>query len=588
MTIDRFLGSAFLPPLYRTLPRVIITFLLMVVSPVVSSGQVLSPLAAPSCGMQSAPQHALFKGIAPHGGAHLPTRGALRGLVVFVETLNDTSPDLSWPLGTMPSWSAAYKDRVERYFADMSGGAMQLQLDVYPDLMITRGTEDGYVYWSQNFGHAINEILDSIDTKLDFGIYDLWDAEGKVYRLQPGPDGRVDLLIFIFRSIANTTFLPFSGVSDLGFAGYHFLDGSLARWVYGGTGQFNDAGASGLTICRAPGYRMVIDQEFAFQVTLHELGHKLFGEGHPAEIFGGLGLMANAGNGYAMNGFERQLAGYIDFREVAADQDTVVTLRDYVTTGEAVLIPIPEVDRAYYSLEYHTRQSEWDSAPVEGLYAFRIYDSWSKNQKEVHVVSAEGKYNWALDTISGTIYPTTPSPLKGYNRFQRIPINGKNYWAEGWWGDSRCAFTLDRPEFAVLKNPTPDFLFGTDTIRTNLHISLLTADESSATVRISYQSPVILSTGSSPASAFSLSLPYPHPLRDHGSGVIPFTTSRGGPVRLNLYDATGRMLRTLLEKEVPAGSQKCSINVDGLPAGVYQLVLQSAEGRSTQSIVITR
>ena len=70
--------------------------------------------------------------------------------------------------------------------------------------MITRGTEDGYVYWSQNFGHAINEILDSIDTKLDFGIYDLWDAEGKVYRLQPGPDGRVDLLIFIFRSIANT------------------------------------------------------------------------------------------------------------------------------------------------------------------------------------------------------------------------------------------------------------------------------------------------------------------------------------------------------------------------------------------------
>ncbi|MFA6233657.1 MAG: hypothetical protein WC824_05625 [Bacteroidota bacterium] len=553
-----------------------------------SSAQSLSPQDAITCGMREGTGAGLFKSIDNHGGAHLPADGTITGMVVFVQTLNDMGTDPNWPLGSMPTWASEYSQRLQRYFSDMSGGRMQLQLDVLPDLMMTRGTEDGYVYWHQNYGSAIKEIIDSLDTNIDFSDYDRWDSEGRAYRLLPGADGQVDLLIFIFRSITNSTFLPFSGVSDLGFAGYQFLDGSLARWVYGGSGQFNDASASGLTVCRSPGSGTVIDQDFAFRVSIHEFGHKLFGEGHPAELFGGLGLMANGGNGYAMNSFERQLAGYIDFHELTPGVDTVVTLHDYVTTGEAVLLAIPDVPRAYYSLEYRTRRSEWDSAPVSGIYAYRIYDSWSKNQKEVHVVSAEGKYDWALDSATGTIHPQRPAPLTGYSRLERIPINGKNYWADCWWGDERIAFTLDRPEFSVLKNPTPDFISGTDTISTNLHITVLSADTNSASVRISYQDPKILATHSHQAMSLALWPPYPHPLREKSNGMIPFSVGRAGRIQLNLYDALGRRLRTLLESEVAAGANHVMLTTEGLSAGIYQIVLESTEGCKTQTIVITR
>jgi M6 family metalloprotease-like protein len=540
------------------------------------------------CGMQEPAFSSLAKSIEPHSGAHLPTHGNIRGRVIFVQAQNDAVVHHDWPLGGMPVWANAYAERVQRYFSDMSHGELQLKLDVHPDAMITRSREDDYVYWQRNFGDAIKEILDSLDQSIDFSEYDLWDSEGKPYRVQAGPDGKVDLLIFIFRSIANTTFLPFSGVSDLGFEGYHFLDGSLGRWVYGGTGQFNDASSSGITICRSPGYRMVIEEEFAFQVTIHEFGHKLFGEGHPAELYGGLGVMANAGNGYAMNSFERHLAGYIDYAETHPGVDTTVVLRDYVTRGEALLIPLPSLPRGYYSLEFRARHSEWDSAPVPGLYAFRVYDSWSRNQKEVELISAEGKFEWALDSATNNIFPVRSSPLKGYSRFQRIPLSGKTYWADGWWGDPRSAFTLERPYFSVLKNPSPDFMNGADTVRTGLHITLLAIDDSTATVRISYQTPVILDVRALTERGFAMAPPYPHPLRLNEAGTIPLRINTGGNLRLRLHDALGRQQRVLHDGRVEAGNLLLSFSTDGLPAGMYTIVMETDKGSSTSSVMIAR
>jgi hypothetical protein len=572
----------------QTFPSLLATALLIAAISVTSS----TPISAQEhdanfCGMRHADGTALDKSIEPHSGAHLPTHGSIRGIVVFVQTPNDAVEDHDWPRGAMPLWADAYAERVQRYFGEMSRGAMQLQIDLYPELMVTRNREDDYVYWQQNFGHAIRELLDTLKNNIDFSQYDLWDSERKAYQVRPGPDGKVDLIIFIFRSIANTAFLPFSGVSDLGFPGYHFLDGSLGRWVYGGTGHFNDASSSGITICRSPGYRMVIDPEFAFTVTVHEFGHKILGEGHPAELYGGLGVMANAGNGYAMSSFERHLAGYIDYLPIVPGNDTTVVLRDYVTTGDALLIPIPQLSRSYYGLEFRARASEWDTAPTGGLYAYRIYDSWGRNQKTVEVICAEGKFVWALDSTTGNVRPVRPSPLNGYNRYQRIPMNGKTYWANGWWGDPRSAFTMERPSFSVLKNPTPDFLSGRDTIFTNLHITLLAMDDSSATVQISYRAPSILGLRPVPGQSFSLSPPYPNPLRQNDRGMVPLTAGRRGEIRVRLHDALGRELRTLHTGDVEAGDGLLAVSADGLPAGMYTIVLESEEGYSVQPLLIT-
>ena len=113
--------------------------------------------------------------IETYTGAFLPFKGHIRGLIAFVQLPNDNVEDPSWPNGQMPMWAASYVERLQRYFTDMSGGELQLQLDVHPELMITNSTEEGYIHWGQNFGDAIKEQIDSLDLQIDFSLYDTWD-----------------------------------------------------------------------------------------------------------------------------------------------------------------------------------------------------------------------------------------------------------------------------------------------------------------------------------------------------------------------------------------------------------------------------
>jgi M6 family metalloprotease-like protein len=531
---------------------------------------------------------AFYKGIEPLGGAYLPFKGRVRGRVLFVQTRTDMLENEQWPNGQLPLWHETYTNRLHEYFQDMSGGDLDLTLDIFPNLMLTKGTEEGYVAWNLNFGFAIKEMIDSLDVLMSFEPYDLWDSEGNPFNVQESPDGKVDLLIVVFRSIALDQFLPFSGVSDLGFAGYHFVDNSLDRFFYGGSGNWNDAGASGLVLSFLPGRSAVMNSEYAFNVTIHELGHKLFGEAHPADLYSRLGIMAHSGNGHAMNSFERHLAGYIDYRELPPRRDTVITLHDYVSTDDAVLLPVPELARSYYAFEFRGKKSAWDTAPVEGLYIYRIYDSWSKSQKKVLVISAEGSYEWVLDESSSQIVPLRPSALTGYNRLQRIPVNNTIYWADGWWGDERVPYRDDRTELAVRKNPTPDFIFGSDTIHTNLHIRLLAMTDSTATVRISYQYPVILDDTPLASRLDALHLPYPHPISSgQGLGTIPYSIGRAGPVKLLLYDSLGRLLHVLADCQQDAGPHTATFSAGELSAGTYMIVLQTADVRLSRSLLIT-
>ena len=528
-------------------------------------------------------------GIESHGGAHLPFQGYVRGLVVFVQTLNDSKEDASWPLGQLPTWNEDYVTRLERYYTDMSHGTMELDLDVHPGTMVTRNTEDGYVYWGLKYGDAIKEILDSLDVHMDFAIYDRWDSEANTYRLKEQPDGKVDLLIFVFRSISNSVFMPFSGVSDLGFAGHHFLDGSTERYVYGGSGHFNDAGSSGLSISFRPGHSAVMNPAYAFTSTIHELGHKLFGEGHTNELYGGLGTMANSGNGHAMSSFERHLAGYIHCRDLRPGTDTVITLTDYVSTGDAALLAIPQLDRAYFAFEFRGRKSEWDTAPIEGLYVYRIYDSWSKSQKRVQVISAEGAYEWAVDTATNTVHPIRSAPLTGYNRLQRIPIDGRNYWADGWWGVPSIAFREYRTEMAPWKNPSSSFMWGSDTIDSHVRMRLIALSDSTATVGISYGKPAILTADMPPVPAGTLGMPYPHPLSASAGGAhVPFSLARAGHVRLTLHDALGRTVATLTEGNRAEGAHRVFIPIRDLTAGTYHLLLETPAGRTARTVLIIR
>ncbi|PSQ91430.1 MAG: hypothetical protein BRD52_08095 [Bacteroidetes bacterium SW_4_67_19] len=91
---------------------------------------------------------------------------------------------------------------------------------------------------------------------------------------------------------------------------------------------------------------------------------------------------------------------------------------------------------------------------------------------------------------------------------------------------------------------------------------------------------------------FVLEAPYPNPARGTGAAAtVAFGSQRGEPVRLLLYDALGRQVRTLWRGTPAAGRLKrVRIDAAGLSSGTYFLRLVGAEGGAakTQSLTLVR
>ena len=92
-------------------------------------------------------------------------------------------------------------------------------------------------------------------------------------------------------------------------------------------------------------------------------------------------------------------------------------------------------------------------------------------------------------------------------------------------------------------------------------------------------------------AALALSQSTPNPF--HASARIAFGLPRAGQVRLQLFDASGRLVRTLLDGEVPAGFQ--SVVWDGrtsagqpAASGIYFYRLSTPEGTLQHSLVLSR
>jgi hypothetical protein len=76
----------------------------------------------------------------------------------------------------------------------------------------------------------------------------------------------------------------------------------------------------------------------------------------------------------------------------------------------------------------------------------------------------------------------------------------------------------------------------------------------------------------------------PNPVRDHAR--VEFTCMPG-PVRLSLFDATGREIAVLNEGS-GNGLGTYTMRTDGLPSGMYHMRLQHRGGVRMQQVVVTR
>ncbi len=94
-------------------------------------------------------------------------------------------------------------------------------------------------------------------------------------------------------------------------------------------------------------------------------------------------------------------------------------------------------------------------------------------------------------------------------------------------------------------------------------------------------------TGDMPKSLpFVLNQNYPNPFNP--STTISFTLDRDGFVSLNVYDVAGRVVATILNKTMTAGSYDVGFNAKSLSSGVYFYKLKTADQEMTRKMILLR
>ena len=91
--------------------------------------------------------------------------------------------------------------------------------------------------------------------------------------------------------------------------------------------------------------------------------------------------------------------------------------------------------------------------------------------------------------------------------------------------------------------------------------------------------------GDSPTAVASYRLDQNYPNPFNGSTVIPFEVRQAGKVSLKVYDVNGRLVQTLLDKNMAPGTHNITFNAEGLASGTYFVSLKAGEYRASKKMV---
>ncbi len=81
-------------------------------------------------------------------------------------------------------------------------------------------------------------------------------------------------------------------------------------------------------------------------------------------------------------------------------------------------------------------------------------------------------------------------------------------------------------------------------------------------------------------------LVYPNPATD--KATVDFTISENSTVKVDVYDAMGRIVSTISEQSYNKGSHKVVINTATLPAGVYSIKMQTSTGSISHQLTVVK
>ncbi len=102
-----------------------------------------------------------------------------------------------------------------------------------------------------------------------------------------------------------------------------------------------------------------------------------------------------------------------------------------------------------------------------------------------------------------------------------------------------------------------------------------------------FEAPFVVANEPDPAAdAFALAVPFPNPAR--GAVTLRYSLPEAADVTLAVFDVLGRRVAVLADGTVPAGAHEASLDVDGLPSGVYLVRLTAGTQHAAQRLVVVR
>lgn len=155
---------------------------------------------------------------------------------------------------------------------------------------------------------------------------------------------------------------------------------------------------------------------------------------------------------------------------------------------------------------------------------------------------------------SATVLTVSPNPLQ-------VVFNGKTYYFNRWMGAGAGSYTGTNPSFQVtMNNPINQIAFY-DTVNTSI-------------TKLSSEIP----------SKYDLYQNYPNPFNP--STNIRFDVVKNGLVKLEVYDVTGRVVNTLVNSKLEAGSYQFTLDASLLPSGVYFYKIQAGNFLQTKRMIL--
>ncbi|TVR80859.1 MAG: hypothetical protein EA409_07315 [Saprospirales bacterium] len=285
---------------------------------------------------------------------------------------------------------------------------------------------------------------------------------------QTQPDGVVDNVIFYYRYSADTSLSsPWRSLNLDVIQNMYKWSGSRGGY-WGGSGVGNesigsiDFPFSSFTICSGGG-----DKRGLF---LHELGHAWFNAPHTAGANSVSGPrfcvptcgISSTGNSIPMtqpmlNAWERWYVGFIEPEEVDDSQsEVIVTLRDYINSGDAARVKIPFSDRdgqvQHLWISNHTGDNAFDVhrwegrnpgpgshiLPNNGYGLFMMVEDIAPGRNFVNLfgpgangfkfLNASGNYDFEWDRDEPYIVNYWGNRLYLMERGKENPVSGNHPW----------------------------------------------------------------------------------------------------------------------------------------------------------------